>query len=134
MHIINGKDYTAEQCERWAPAVADMPGWKERIRVRNPFIAESDGKILGFAELEDDGHIDYFYCDHEHQRRGIGSRLYETIEKEARRLGILCLHATVSLNAKAFFLRLGFKVVREQRNIICDAIAPTFIMEKTMED
>ncbi len=131
-HIINGKDYTPEQCERWAPAVTDVSKWKQRIRAKNPFVAEEDGRILGFAELEDDGHIDYFYCDHEHQRRGIGSRLYEAIESEARRMELPRLHAAVSLNAKAFFLRMGFRVVKEQRNIICGAVAPNFIMEKAL--
>src|SRR3954462_14044243 len=131
-HIINGKDYTREQCERWAPAIADVPGWRERIRVKNPFVAEDDGKLLGFAELEDDGHIDYFYCDHEHQGRGIGRRLYEAIEKEARRLKISRLHAAVSLTAKAFFLRMGFELIKEQHNIVCGAVAPNFIMEKTL--
>lgn len=131
-HMINGKDYTPEQCERWAPAVADMPKWRERIRARNPFVAQENGKILGFAELEPDGHIDYFYCDHEHLRRGIGRQLYEAIEQEARLLKIPRLHAAVSINAKAFFLRMGFKVVKEQRNIVCGAVATNFIMEKRL--
>ncbi len=132
-HFINGKDYTPEQCERWAPGIADLPKWRERIRARNPFIAEEGGKILGFAELEPDGQIDFFYCDHEHQRRGIGSRLYETIEKEAQRLKIPRLQAAVSLNAKAFFLRMGFQVVTEQRNIVCGAVAPNYIMRKEVQ-
>lgn len=131
-HIINGRDYTHEQCDRWAPAVVDMSKWEQRIRAKNPFVAEEDNKILGFGELEGDGHIDYFYCDHEHQRRGIGSKLYEAIESEARRMEIPRLHAAVSVTAKAFFLRMGFQVVREQRNIICGAIAQNFIMEKTL--
>ena len=71
---------------------------------------EESGKILGFAELEDDGHIDYFYCDHEHQRRGVGSRLYEAIEKEARRRAIQRLHAAVSVTAKAFFFGWGSRL------------------------
>jgi L-amino acid N-acyltransferase YncA len=133
-HIINGKDYTPEQCERWAPAIADMPNWTERIRATNPFVAEDNGRILGFAELEQDGHIDYFYCDHEHQRRGVGSRLYEALEIEARRLKIRRLHAAVSVTAKAFFIRMGFRVVAEQRNVICGAPAPNSIMEKVLAD
>ncbi len=131
-HIINGKDYTVEQCERWAPAIADMPEWRERIRARNPFVAEEDGKILGFAELERDGHIDFFYCDHEHLCRGIGRRLYEAIENEARRLEISRLHAAVSVTAKMFFLRMGFEVVKEQCNVVCGTVAPNFIMEKKL--
>lgn len=131
-HIINSRDYTPEQCERWAPALTDMTEWKRRIRAKNPFVAVENGKILGFAELENDGHIDYFYCDHERQRRGIGSRLYEAIENEARRMEIPRLHAAVSVSAKAFFLRMGFRVVKEQDNLICGAVAPNFIMEKAL--
>lgn len=128
-HIINGRHYTGEQCERWAPAVVDMPAWRERIRRKNPFVAEENGKILGFAELENDGYIDYFYCDHEHLRCGVGRKLYEAIEKEARRVKMPRLHAAVSVTARAFFLQMGFEVVKEQRNIVCGAVAPNFIME-----
>jgi putative acetyltransferase len=131
-HRILERDYTPEQCERWAPAVADMPQWTERIRARNPFVAERDGLILGFAELEPDGHIDYFYCHHAYQRQGVGRRLYAAIEAEATRLQIPLLHAAVSTNAKAFFLRMGFAVVKEQRNIVCGVVAPNAIMRKEL--
>lgn len=131
-HLVNGKDYTSEQCERWAPANVDMAKWCERIRARNPFVAEENGQILGFAELEPDGHIDFFYCHHEHLRRGIGKMLYRALEEEARRLKIPCLHAAVSISAKGFFLRMGFHVEKEQRNIVCGTVAPNFIMRKEM--
>jgi putative acetyltransferase len=131
-HIVNGRDYTAEQCERWAPSVVNMSEWGERIRAKNPFVAEENGKILGFAELEQDGHIDYFYCDHEHLRHGIGRTLYEAVEAEARRLKMPRLHAAVSVTGKGFFLRMGFKVVKEQQNVICAAVAKNFIMEKKL--
>jgi GNAT superfamily N-acetyltransferase len=131
-HIVNGRDYTREQCERWAPATVDMAKWKERIRARNPFVAEENGRILGFAELEPDGHIDCFYCDHNHLRKGIGSKLYRAIEEEARRLKIPCLDAAVSVTAKSFFLQMGFEVVREQHNVVCGTTAPNFLMRKIM--
>ena len=131
-HIVNGRDYTSEQCERWAPAIVDMLKWKERIRVQNPFVAEEDGRILGFAELEQDGHIDFFYCDHNHLRIGVGSELYRAIEEEAQRLKIPRLHAAVSLTAKPFFLRMGFEVVKEQHNVVCGTAAPNFLMQKIL--
>ena len=133
-HIINGKDYTPEQCERWAPAEVDMAKWRERIRARNPFVVEDNGQILGFAELEPDGGIDYFYCHHEHLRRGVGRMLYQAIEAEARLLKFPCLHAAVSMTAKTFFLRMGFQVVKEQRNFVCGAVAPNSIMRKELTD
>jgi len=58
--------------------------------------------------------------------------LYEAIEAEATRLRIPCLHAAVSTNAKAFFLRMGFAVVKEQRNIVCGVVAPNTIMRKEL--
>lgn len=133
-HIINGRDYTPEQCERWAPSQPDMPKWKERLRSRKPFVAENRGEILGFAELMPDGQIDYFYCHHRHQREGVGTMLYQAIEAEARRLGLPCLHAAVSVTAKPFFLRMGFEIVKEQRNIVCGSVAPNTIMRKQLSD
>jgi len=133
-HTIVGRDYTPEQCERWAPAQVDMPKWEERLRSRNPFVAENDGKILGFAELMPDGQIDYFYCHHQHQREGVGRRLYQAIEAEARRLGLRCLRAAVSVTAKPFFVRMGFRVVKEQQNVVCGTVAPNSIMEKRLSD
>src|SRR5690349_22132369 len=112
-HIINGRDYTREQCERWAPAVADMSTWKARIKSRNPFVAEEHGKILGFAELETNGHIDYFYCDHEYLRKGVGRKLYEAVEDEARCLKLPRLYAAVGVTATPFFLCIGLEVVKE---------------------
>lgn len=133
-HLINGRDYTLEQCEHWAPSQVDMAKWKERIKTRNPFVAEHGGEILGFAELNPDGCIEYFYCHHQHQRRGVGRMLYQVVEAEARRQQLPCLHAAVSVTAKSFFLRMGFKIVKEQRNVICDAVAPNFIMKKQLLD
>jgi putative acetyltransferase len=60
--------------------------------------------------------------------------LYEAVEEEARRLELSRLHAAVSITAKAFFLRMGFEVVKEQQNIVCGAMAPNFIMEKALTE
>jgi len=49
--------------------------WKESVRQRNPFVVEHEGKIIGFAELEANGHIDGFYCHHQWQRKGVGKLL-----------------------------------------------------------
>ncbi|MHB1949598.1 MAG: GNAT family N-acetyltransferase [Gammaproteobacteria bacterium] len=43
-------------------------------------VAVMDDKIVGFAELEDNGHIDCFYCHHEYQGCGVGSALMREIE------------------------------------------------------
>ena len=77
-HIINGKIYTKEQVERWAPHKKNMDKWKEQIKKKNPFVAVENSEIVGFAELETNGHIDYFYVHHKWQAKGVGSILYKT--------------------------------------------------------
>ena len=131
-HIINGEVYSKEQVECWAPHDKNMDEWKERIKKKNPFVAVEDGKIVGFAELEPDGHIDYFYAHHQWQGKGVGSMLYSAIEKQAISQKMSRLYADVSVVAKGFFLKQGFEVLKEQNNIICGAPAPNFKMEKKL--
>ncbi|MHC5079930.1 MAG: GNAT family N-acetyltransferase [Planctomycetota bacterium] len=85
---VVAREYTEEQVKRWAPDDDDMERWKRKLARTNPFVAVIEGKIVGFAELEKDGHIDCFYCHHEVQRMGIGRALWHAVEAEAERLGL----------------------------------------------
>jgi GNAT superfamily N-acetyltransferase len=131
-HNILGKTYTKEQIERWAPHNQDMVEWKKRLKNKKPFVIVDAHTIIGFAELEPDGHIDYFYVHHEWQGKGVGSILYNAIEEEAINQKVSHLYAEVSVPAKAFFLKQGFKVLEEMNNKICGAPAPNFKMEKKL--
>jgi putative acetyltransferase len=77
-------------------------------------VAEVDGRIAGFAELEATGHIDRFFVSADHQGLGIGRALLDAIEAEARRIGLPRLDADVSLTALPFFERRGFQTVAAQ--------------------
>ncbi len=129
--LINGRDYTAEQVRRWAPDEG-KPGWNERLKEKNPFVAEEEGQILGFAELEGNGHIGYFYSHHQWQRKGVGKLLYRALEEEALRRKIPLLFAEVSVTAREFFLGRGFEIVAEQNNLVCGTVAPNFQMQKRL--
>jgi putative acetyltransferase len=131
-HRINGRHYTQDQVQRWAPEEPDWDEWKARLILKNPFVAEHEGRILGFAELEHHGFIDRFYTHHEKQREGIGTLLYRALETEAKRLKMVSLHAEVSTTAKAFFLRMGFEVVEEQNNLVCGKVATNYRMRKSL--
>ena len=131
-HRCNSKDYHADLIERWAPTNMDMEAWGNRIREKNPFVAVVNEAPVGFAELDADGYIDYFYCHPDWQRQGIGRMLLERVELTAREIGIVRLTADVSVTAKEFFLIHGFQVVEARRNIIQGHIAPNFAMEKLL--
>lgn len=131
-HIINGQFYTKEQVERWAPSNKDMKEWEVRVQSKNPFVALDEGQIVGFGELEADGHIDYFYVHHKYQGKGVGSALYNVIEKEALDKKIPNLFADVSMMAKDFFLGKGFEILESRNHIVCGSPAPNFKMQKKL--
>jgi len=63
IHAINIKDYSQEQVNAWAPVPDSMSvgRWAKRQETKQTFVADHNGQIIGFAELESTGHIDCFY-------------------------------------------------------------------------
>jgi UPF0176 protein len=114
-HEVNIQDYTADQFQAWAPENLHFRDWAKICSDRFTYIAEEAGEIIGFAELEANGHIDCFYCHKDYQRRGVGTRLYQTIETKAVELGIKKLYTEASITARAFFKSRGFVITKEQQ-------------------
>ncbi len=111
---INSKDYSKEQIEAWAPQNTDLAKWRNRLTKTITFVAEKNGRIIGFAQLENNGHIDCFYVAHDFINKGVGSKLLLKIEERAKSLKMTKLFTEASITAKPFFLRKGFKVIKEQ--------------------
>ncbi|MBM3548079.1 MAG: GNAT family N-acetyltransferase [Alphaproteobacteria bacterium] len=108
------RDYSEAQVQAWAPDVPDRERWAERRASRPTWIAEIDGRLAGFADLEPDGHVDMMYVHPDHQGRGVANALMKTVESEAARLGLGRLYTEASITAKPFFERKGFRVIAPQ--------------------
>ena len=131
-HRSIGRDYHPDLLERWAPRDKDMNEWAERLAQKNPFVAIVGGRIVGMAEIEVDGFIDYFYVHPDWQGRGIGKALLATLEGEAGKDEADVIAADVSVTAKEFFLAQGFTVTEAKSNVILGHPAPNFRMEKKL--
>lgn len=128
---VNSRDYHPKLIDRWAPAGKDMGEWAVRLEGTNPFVAlDSEGKIVGMAEVDFTGFIDCFYVHPQYHRLGIGSRLMETVVETAEAYCCNRLYAMVSVTAKPFFLAKGFHVAEERNNVILGYPAPNFEMAK----
>ncbi|KKJ75659.1 hypothetical protein WH95_17005 [Kiloniella litopenaei] len=114
VHNVNIQDYTQEQINAWAPESFDLNRWQERTKGYFIFVAEDDSGIVGFAELETNGHIDCFYVHHQKQGLGIGHKLIEAVEEKAKTLNLNEIYAEVSITARPFFEKKGFKIQEEQ--------------------
>lgn len=115
---VNIKDYSKPQVIAWSPEDVYFRDWQAVCSSRYTYVAEKDNKIIGFSELEPNGHIDCFYVHYQHQGCGVGSKIYRAIETKAKELNLTRLFAEASISAKAFFVSRGFEVVKQQQ-VIC---------------
>jgi putative acetyltransferase len=109
-----------------------MSQWADRLAQKNPFVAIVEEEIVGMAEIEPDGFIDYFYVHPRWQGRGIGKALLAALESEVAKSGINVITADVSITAKAFFLSRAFRITEAKSNIILGHSAANFRMQKTL--
>lgn len=134
IHRVNSRDYSAAQINAWAPLESrDDARWAKRFRETRPFVAESNGRVAGFAELEGEGHIDCFYCHHDCQRMGVGAALMREILAAAHARGLGRLYAEVSVTARAFFGSFGFKAVRDEKVVLRGVSLQRTVMELSLE-
>jgi putative acetyltransferase len=108
------RDYSEAQVKAWAPDEIDRGAWAERRGSRPTWVAEIDGRIAGFTDLEPDGHIDMMFVHPDYQGRGVAGRLLDAVEAEAASLGLERMFTEASLTARPFFARRGFQVIEQQ--------------------
>ncbi|MEA3139470.1 MAG: putative acetyltransferase [Gammaproteobacteria bacterium] len=53
------------------------------MREINPFVADLNGELVGYADVQSNGYIDHFFVSGKHPRRGIGSLIMKKILAEA---------------------------------------------------
>ena len=127
---INSRDYNAQQLQAWAAESMDLFIWNKRMSDIEPFIAEVDGTIVGYADLQNDGLIDHFFCHQNYQRQGVGRALMLHILHEGKKRQIKHYFAQVSITARPFFEHFGFKVVEQRSVEVKEQTLLCFRMEK----
>ena len=127
---VNLRDYSQAQVEAWAPDGFSSEIWKRKMNLLSPFVAEIDGKIVGYSDLQENGLIDHFFCHHEHQGQGVGRQLMEHVLRMGELQGITRFYSEVSITARPFYERFGFNVIQEQTIEVRGQNLCNFVMEK----
>jgi len=130
IHTINTRDYTKEQLDAWAPASFDEEFWEKRFKGLSPFVAQINGTIVGYTDLQNNGLIDHFFCHHEYQGKGIGRKLMTHVLNLAKERGLKRLYSEVSITARPFYEHFGFHIEKEQLFEIRGQMLKNFVMEK----
>lgn len=105
-------DYSPAQLDAWAAAAEDEQAFARRLASEVTLVATLDGSPVGFASLEEPGHVDFMYVHPAAAGQGVGAMLLDALEKLAAARGAAQLTADVSDNAQDFFARHGFKPQR----------------------
>ncbi|EOX4200556.1 GNAT family N-acetyltransferase [Vibrio cholerae] len=127
---VNLRDYSQAQVEAWAPDDFSSEIWQRKMNYLSPFVAEIGGKIVGYSDLQENGLIDHFFCHHEHQGQGVGRQLMEHVLGMGELQGITRFYSEVSITARPFYERFGFKVIQEQIIEVRGQKLCNFVMEK----
>lgn len=133
IHRINIQHYTESQVDAWAPKSSlETERWATKFLKTKPIVAVAEGKIVGFAEFEPDGHIDCFYVHHEWIGKGVGAALMSEIFARAQSQNIDRIFVEASITAKPFFEKQGFVILSEQTVVIKDIKLTNYKMEKRL--
>lgn len=111
---IARKDYSPVQVAAWAPEGRDTADFAARRSAKPTFVAEYDGKVAGFTDLDGEGHIDMFYVSPDFQRHGVASAMLRFLAARGQSERRKRLYSEVSITARPVFERHGFKVVAYQ--------------------
>jgi GNAT superfamily N-acetyltransferase len=106
------------------PEVIDVD--PEMIARNQVFVAERDGRILGFATIipyeaddteseGDDAELEGIFVEPAQWRNGIGTALLHHIEREAQAWGANRLHVVASPNVEGFYIASGFIQIGEKQ-------------------
>lgn len=133
IHQIACADHSPEQLDAWAPAQPDLARWSARMEGINPFVAEINGWVVGYADVQKDGYIDHFFVAGTAARQGVGSALMRRIHQQAANLNINHLHSQVSITARPFFEHFGFEVETAQQTCLRGVMFNNFRMQKILQ-
>lgn len=134
IHGTAAANYNPVQLDAWAPATYDTEQWARRMQGIAPFVAEERGRIVGYADVQEDGYIDHFFVAATAARQGVGSALMARIHAKAATRGLALLHAQVSLTARPFFERWGFTVDAQQTTSVGAVTFINFRMSKRLPE
>lgn len=121
-------EYSLNQRKVWSNAVKKTEKWEKSLKEEFFIVAESEKIIVGFSSLKNKNHLNLMYIHKDYTRKGIASLLYEHIKAKSIECKVEKLSANVSKTAKPFFEKLGFKTVKQCKNIIENEIVINYNM------
>jgi len=132
IRVTAARDYSPEQVAAWASDEIDPAGWDARRRASRTRVAEVDGRVVGFTDVDERGYVDRLVVDPAVARRGVASALLGWAVTTAQELGAVELSTHASLTARPFFEAHGFAVVVQQHPVLRGVALTNFVMRRDL--
>lgn len=110
VHAINASDYTKEQLNVWAPENVDLDKLDQSFQGHLCVVAVDDDIIVGFGDIDKTGYLDRLFVHSDYQGRGVATAICNILESAVQQNIV----AHVSITARHFFEKRGYKIVKEQ--------------------
>ena len=128
---VNSRDYTDEECKDWASCGDSTEHWKDLLSENDYFAAlDGVGNIIGFSSMNAGGHLHSLFVHRDWQGKGVGTMLLSEAERLAMEYGAGKITSEVSITARPFFEKHGYKVVKEQKAKANRLYLTNYVMEK----
>lgn len=130
VHAVCAKDYAAAQLDAWASGTVELDAWNRSFLAHTSVVAEENGRIVGFGDMDVSGYLDRLYVHKDFQRQGIGAAICDALESTVL-ADIITTHA--SITAVPFFSSRGYRVIKEQQVVRNGVTLTNFVMRKAQE-
>lgn len=128
---VNSRDYTDEECKDWASCGDSTEHWKDLLSENDYFAAlDGVGNIIGFSSMNAGGHLHSLFVHKNWQGKGVGAMLLSEAERLALEYGAEKIISEVSITARPFFERHGYRTVKEQKAKANRMYLTNYVMEK----
>jgi putative acetyltransferase len=127
------RDYSPAQVAAWAPDDLDVEAWGARRRARATVVAEDDGRVVGFTDVDATGYVDMMYVDPGAGRRGVATALLAWAVAEATSSGAESLRTHASITARPFFEAHGFRVDEVRHPVRNGVVFENFAMSRPLD-
>ncbi len=124
------QDYTDQQLRVWKSASQQIDKWKTALKEEYFIVTEHSNKIVGFSSLKNGNYLNLMYVHKDFIRLGIANMMFAHLKEKSRSLGHDKLTADVSTTARPFFEKKGFKVMKENHNLIDEIMIINYDMSE----
>jgi ribosomal protein S18 acetylase RimI-like enzyme len=133
--VSNGKLYEPKVIEEWVSQIT-QDGVKNQLKKKATswYLLELGINVIAFCQFPIAKKIIYqLNVDPDYQGKGFGKMLYDFMESKFKETDTDVIELNATLNARAFYEHLGFKVTQPIKYKIIDTEMDMFEMTKSLK-